>query len=346
MNRRWFALLVVIAIGACAGVLGLRRSQTQQGFEHRAHVLKGIQCTECHVHVATDGDHDPVVLPDDNTCRKCHAKPHDERSCLGCHSSINAAGAAVEARDHLTFSHARHVPRLDGDCVRCHTGVREPGSPLRPKMATCLSCHPHDEQFTPERCDTCHTNLETEGVLPESHVVHDGDWLREHGVRAASASELCMTCHSQRSCASCHGVTTAALPARLAFDNPMRATIHRAGFMSRHAEESRAAPGTCNACHDVSSCRTCHERQNVAATRFGTQSPHPAGWVGPGPADNEHGRAARRDPVSCAACHSGTGEKLCVTCHRVGGVGGNPHPPGWRSHQPLSALPCRLCHLP
>src|SRR5262249_22493305 len=157
-------------------------------------------------------DRDPVVLPDDTTCRSCHPKPHDERSCMSCHSSPTAAGAAVEARDHLTFSHAGHLARMDGDCVRCHTGVRDQGAALRPKMATCLTCHPHDEQFTPDRCDSCHVDLEAERVLPESHVVHDGDWLHEHGTRAASASDLCMTCHAQRSCASCHGKTTAVLP--------------------------------------------------------------------------------------------------------------------------------------
>lgn len=348
MNRRPLMIVAVVAIGACAGVLGLRPTPKAQGFEHRAHVYKGIQCVECHTKVATDGDRDVVTLPDDASCRTCHAKPHDERSCLGCHGSTAAAGAAVEARDHLTFSHATHVSRLDGDCVRCHTGVREPGAQLRPRMATCLGCHPHTEQFTPDRCEVCHVNLETEKVLPSSHIVHDGDWLREHGVRAASAADLCMTCHSQRSCASCHGATTPVLPARIKFDDPMRKTIHRAGFRSRHAEEAHAAPGTCSACHEESTCRSCHDRERVSATQNGASNPHPPNWVGIGPGDNEHGRAARRDPASCAGCHGGAGEQLCVSCHRVGGVGGTPHPAGWssRNRQPLSALPCRLCHLP
>jgi hypothetical protein len=61
---------------------------------------------------------------------------------------------------------------------------------------------------------------------------------------------------------------------------------------------------------------------------------------------NEHGRAARRDPASCASCHGGAGEMLCVGCHRVGGIGGNPHPPGWSSRQSLTDMPCRLCHTP
>jgi hypothetical protein len=75
----------------------------------------------------------------------------------------------------------------------------------------------------------------------------------------------------------------------------------------------------------------------------GAASPHPTGWVGVD--RNEHGRAARRDPASCAACHGGAGEALCVSCHRVGGVGGNPHPPGFRDARALSDLPCRTCHV-
>jgi hypothetical protein len=74
------------------------------------------------------------------------------------------------------------------------------------------------------------------------------------------------------------------------------------------------------------------------------RSPHPPGWVGPAPGDNAHGREARRDPTACASCHDGAGQRLCVGCHQVGGVGGNPHPPGWSSRVSLSAMPCRLCH--
>jgi hypothetical protein len=33
-----------------------------------------------------------------------------------------------------------------------------------------------------------------------------------------------------------------------------------------------------------------------------------------------------------------------VGCHREGGVGGNPHPPGWESRRSKTELPCLLCH--
>ena len=155
-------------------------------------------------------------------------------------------------------------------------------------------------------------------------------------------------CHDERACAGCHGASVPALPSRLAFDDPLRAAVHRAGFRSRHADEARGQPGLCTTCHRVESCTDCHAAEGVAARAAGgapTGSPHPAGWVGLGPAGNEHGRAARRDPLACASCHGGAGEMLCVGCHRVGGIGGNPHPPGWSSRLDERAdLPCRLCH--
>jgi hypothetical protein len=211
-------------------------------------------------------------------------------------------------------------------------------------MATCLRCHEHQDQFDPDRCDTCHVDLEGERTLPESHLVHDGNWLREHGVRAASDAAMCGSCHTERSCATCHGVTAPMVPAKARFDVPDGNALHRAGFRSHHAEEARADPGSCSSCHDDRACRDCHVTEGVAAGGLGGLSPHPPGWVGLGLGGNDHGPAARRDPAACAACHGGAGEQLCVGCHKVGGVGGSPHPPGWSSNQPRSALPCRLCH--
>src|SRR4030095_15671649 len=108
-------------------------------------------------------------------------------------------------------------------------GVARDAESLRPTMAGCLSCHEHREEFDARDCDACHVDLETEGTLPESHLVHDGDFVREHGVRAAAARDLCETCHAESLCAGCHGVTTPALPERLAFDDPLAPGLHRAG---------------------------------------------------------------------------------------------------------------------
>jgi hypothetical protein len=108
--------------------------------------------------------------------------------------------------------------------------------------------------------------------------------------------------------------------------------------LARHPEEARGDPGLCTTCHTESSCVDCHTRENVAGGS--TRSPHPPGW-----ANGEHGVQARIDPMSCASCHGGAGEQLCVGCHSVGGPGGNPHGPGFSSRKDEHHdLPCRLCH--
>lgn len=341
------AIALTATLAACAGVLGLRSKSDPTAFPHRAHVLKGIACTTCHKTLAASGDDGQLHLPDDATCMAsgCHATPHDPRPCLGCHADPMSIAGAVEARAHLRFAHDRHLTQFSGNCMRCHVGVADGDTRLRPTMQTCFDCHDHEAHQDARTCNACHRDLVDEGTLPASHLTHDGDWLHEHGARAGTAAEVCASCHKQTFCADCHGVTAPVVPARLHVEDPFRASVHRAGFRARHAIEARAEPGMCATCHAPTVCETCHARENVAADGSGTHNPHPAGWVGLSRNVDMHGRAARSDPASCAACHGGAGEKLCVRCHQVGAIGGNPHPPGWSSRQPLGALPCRECHI-
>lgn len=348
--RRAAAVTTVASLifaGACATILGIR-PDAPQPFEHRAHVLEGVPCTQCHRGMEEAGDEGDLHLPTTDTCLECHAEPHDPNTCRDCHSLPHIPEKLVEAKHYLLFDHSQHIPVLQGNCANCHQGVKEDQSPLIPKMAYCFSCHQHEGQWEARQCDACHENLHGSGALrPASHVVHDIDFLKTHGNYAASQGDLCQTCHTESYCAQCHGINVPALPQRLAFDRPTLSNFHRAGFRSRHAFEARADPGLCLACHTDNTCRTCHEEKGLSATASNTGNPHPAvGWVGPNPGDNGHGRAARRDPVGCASCHGGAGEQLCVSCHKVGGVGGNIHPPGFESNLDVRThAPCRYCHL-
>jgi hypothetical protein len=340
------AMLVALLVAACAGVLGLRPHDPSHPFEHRAHVLKGVNCVECHAGIGSSGRAAPLHLPSDATCVRCHTKPHDPRPCQGCHGAPYEREEADIERRHLRFEHKDHQVATHGDCVSCHQAVAEKDpQTLLPKMASCFGCHQHRDQWTMRDCDGCHVDLAAEDTPPQSHLVHDGDWLREHGTRAASARDLCASCHSERSCAACHGVgTVPGLPAMLAFDSVPLAGLHRAGFRARHADEARADPGLCTTCHTENSCQGCHDQEHVGPSTA-SRSPHPLGWISTGPGGGDHGVQARIDPTSCAGCHGGAGEQLCVGCHRVGGPGGSPHGPGFRSDRNKTHdLPCRLCH--
>lgn len=347
MNARLLLPLpLALLLAACMSVLGFPRTETSHPFEHRAHVDKGINCATCHEGIEGAGDTGPLHLPSDAQCRGCHSKPHNEASCRGCHGEASMRDEAELAREHLRFEHRKHDPVVHGDCVRCHTAVAESRpQTLLPKMAVCFSCHEHQDQNNLRNCDSCHVDLAAEDTPPASHLVHDGDWIREHGVRAGSERDLCSSCHSETSCAKCHGVgTVPALPAKMAFDEVRLEGLHRAGFRSRHALEARADPGLCATCHSESSCVECHTASHVSPQGT-TRSPHAVGWVSLGRGGGEHGIQARIDPVSCAGCHGGTGEQICVGCHSAGGPGGSPHGPGFTSTKNKTHdMPCRLCH--
>jgi len=344
MIRRLVLLAAcALSLAACAKILGFREPGPHP-FEHRAHVVAGVSCLKCHKVIESAGEEGALHIPTTADCVSCHEKPHDPSECSTCHGMPFSRSDASQAKRFLRFSHASHDPRVRGNCVRCHPDAAHDGSELRPPMATCFGCHAHEDQFKTRDCGSCHVDLPAELVRPQSHVVHDGDFVREHGTRAASAMDLCETCHKQRFCASCHGRTVSVLPERLHFNDVMRAGVHRAGFRSRHAEEARNQPGLCSTCHTQPSCQSCHDGLGVSAAASNPRTPHPPGWLGVRGQPNEHGRAAWRNPGECASCHGGAGEALCVGCHRVGGSGGNPHPAGWSSPRSKRELPCSLCH--
>ena len=107
--------------------------------------------------------------------------------------------------------------------------------------------------------------------------------------------------------------------------------MHRANFISVHDQQAAADPAACVVCHSELFCVDCHTRLGISGQNSARGNPHPPGWSGPPGSGNTHGPAARLDPLSCASCHGGAGEVLCVSCHQVGGPGGNPHPPGFNS---------------
>ncbi len=349
------AFVVGAALAACATILGLHDEVRRGAFPHRKHTFAGVACGRCHVGLGDDGFVAARVrtasaaasahIPTQATCTSCHSDPHTTRDCLGCHVEVGARERRAEAAQHLRFAHAPHLGATLGQCGRCHAGVVD-DRPEPPSMATCLGCHDHQADYDVRRCDGCHVDLEAEAPRPASHAVHGVDFTARHGTFAGAQRDYCATCHGERFCAGCHGVSVPALPARLAFDRVGLGVnaLHRAGFRARHAEEARANPGSCTSCHVPASCASCHAARGVAARGALTRGPHPEDWVGRTPAENRHGRAARLDPVGCAACHDGAGEQLCVGCHKVGGVGGSVHPPGWRSAKRMSERPCRLCH--
>jgi hypothetical protein len=76
-------------------------------------------------------------------------------------------------------------------------------------------------------------------------------------------------------------------------------------------------------------------------------APHPPGYGVRG-GEAFHGEDARLRIDTCVACHDQGPASNCVECHRVGGIGGNPHPSGWKdrfgtSERDVQTM-CSYCH--
>lgn len=339
----WSAAVLALA-AACSRTLLTR-------FDHRAHLAERpcgapgqppcLSCTGCHR--GAEASHDRFAPPGLAQCSSCHSQT-DERWQHALKPRPLAAPAAGKA---IVFSHELHLPmrELKGQCVKCHAGaVSITGTPaLFPPMAKCLDCHEHRQQFQAGSCNPCHREQDLRGLRPVSFMSHDAAWTRRHGDSARREGEWCSRCHAQTMCDACHDASRPLRPAQVNPEKLEREWVHRFDFLSRHALESDLQPGQCFTCHQRTECDACHASRGVSAAVRGAANPHPAGWAS-GLGSNTHGPAARRNLASCAACHDQGPASNCVRCHAVGGFGGNPHPAGFRSTEPLTAPQCAVCH--
>jgi hypothetical protein len=213
-------------------------------------------------------------------------------------------------------------------------------------MSRCFDCHEHQDQWNAGACSPCHEQRDLERILPRTFLKHEGDFARRHGDFVASDERLCQACHQPSDCNDCHDTWQVMSVERRRPEEIGRRFVHRADFLTRHALEASASPTSCLTCHEVSTCDGCHTARGVSAALLAERSPHPPGWVTNDlRLASEHGRAARRDILSCAACHDQGPATNCIACHKVGGYGGNPHPFGtFRTSRGVFDGVCRYCH--
>lgn len=345
--QRWFGL-VLVPLSACAWWMAGRPSLTTLDrliFSHGLHVGKEeVECSECHDGVDQATSLDASYLPKEDTCLGCHDK---EDNCQQCHT--NAAQRAVRPPKHTTlaFSHKQHLDLVEGKCTACHTdansSIELPVS--LPSMDACLTCHEMQQAYAEGRCNLCHTTLRSAPPAAVAELRHGTEWLSRHGLVAQSYGETCLQCHSQTTCSECHANIAPDTPARLYPEQTGRTLQHRGDFVATHAIEARAEGETCLRCHTSSTCVTCHEAYGKTSSGTFTELQHPPGYAYRGGAAF-HGDDARLRIETCVACHDQGAASNCVSCHSVGGIGGNPHPPGWSSRYDSNDNTgmCRTCH--
>ncbi len=337
-----------LLLSACASLIGVFVSRSDAiRIPHERHTKAEVECGTCHETIFESATLQTVDLPKEKLCLKCHAEEKQKGNCGFCHTDAEHPQTfPVRVRD-LKMNHAEHIERVKEDCKVCHQQLPEPlrTEKLAPKMATCLGCHEHAEQYAAGKCEVCHQDLSKFPLKPIADFSHRGDFLRDHRLEARSAGAACATCHEQSFCSSCHAKTQGVKTEVLLAERVDRSFIHRNDFFSRHPVEAKADPALCLRCHGVDSCNGCHQKNGLGAGNGATLDPHPAGFSN----GMLHGPEARRDIVSCAACHDQGAASTCVQCHRVGGVGGNPHPPSWavrhRKEEIGRNAMCQICHL-
>ncbi|MBI5533437.1 MAG: hypothetical protein HY898_12025 [Deltaproteobacteria bacterium] len=333
-------LLALVSFGCAAG-------GAQPRFPHTAHLKSGaLTCTHCHA-VAESTAVGSLHHPGYDLCKRCHS----ENVGPGLKYSFDPSHitSTNPDYDHVIFSHKGHLPRISGQCVRCHhVGPESESNPaiLLPAMADCLQgCHQAD--YDRLRCTACHTPAKLAQLRPVTDVPHGKNYVRGHSADATRKQRLCQACHSESFCSDCHDTSIGLRVEQRRLDDIKGEYGHRADFVSRHAIEARSRPAACVRCHQPSSCDSCHVRNHVSANGKDASSPHrdKPGWLRDSGSADFHGRAARRQIIECAACHDQGPATNCIGCHKSGAIGGNPHPAGWHSNlSPSNTEMCQYCH--
>lgn len=336
---------------ACATLFGIGPPVDRARAPHARHKKADVECLACHETIYDATDLSAMDLPKEKKCYECHKDQKAEKDCKYCHTVPNDPRPFTPRERHLNFNHKKHLENeeIGDDCTKCHKKLPEPGdlTGLTPPMEACTACHEHEEMYQNGECDRCHQDLSVFALRPISRFEHQGDFLHTHMGAARSRPDACATCHDQQFCADCHVRTVAT---RVEFKFPERfdrQMIHRGDWIGRHMIEEKRDPMMCARCHSVSFCTDCHTRAGVTPRSELSMNPH-----GPGVNDRAarefHGTQARRDIVSCAACHDQGSASNCVQCHREGGVGGTPHPIGWSLRHPREEIVknamCLDCH--
>ncbi len=354
MSRLPVRTLVIsgsMALAACATFFGFGPPRDALMVPHERHKGADVECVACHETIFDSEDLTTVDLPKEKKCFECHKEEKKNNQCDFCHTQPEKPMTAAVKERTLVFSHKKHLENeeIGEDCTKCHKVLPEPRKVLNlaPPMDACLSCHEHRQAYDEGRCEQCHQDLSRFPLKPLSNFAHKGDFLRGHPQLARSKPQSCATCHDQQFCSDCHAKTVAVKVETKLPERWDRLFVHRGDFVARHTLEVKADPVTCQRCHSTTFCSNCHTLQGLTPAGPPSLNPHGPGVTEPS-APDFHGKQARRDIVTCAACHDQGQASNCVTCHRVGGVGGNPHPASWLARHRREEIDqnamCLTCH--
>jgi hypothetical protein len=353
MNRlhlpRRASWLIFGSLAACASLSSLLLGKTDEiRIPHARHAQADIDCLTCHETIFDSTTLETSNLPKEQKCLGCHKEQKND--CAFCHTQPDKPHTYAKRDPPVKMNHQAHLERVKEDCTVCHKELPNPfvTADVAPPMQACNSCHEHNAQFAKGDCQACHKDLGRYALEPVVAFSHQGDYVKRHRLDARAGDQTCAQCHEQSFCSDCHA-STVSRPIEVKLSERVDLNfIHRNDFEGRHSIEARADQAMCQRCHGTTFCQDCHTRRGLSPLASTSQNPHPFGFNDSNSA-SFHGVAARRDIASCAACHDQGAASNCVDCHKVGAVGGNPHPPSWlvrhRREEVSANAMCQICHL-
>ncbi len=319
------------------------------------------QCSSCHTTSAW--------LPTSFT----HNGVTTATNCATCHNGTAASGLPTGAKAHTA------APMTNGTCGSCHTigTAWAPATMNHTGATSCTSCHATaGNGFTPAKanhisttgyaqCSSCHTTtLWTPTSFNHSGITSATDCTTCHNGTSASGRPTGAKAHvtapmTANTCASCHTIGTAWVPATMNHTGATSCTSCHATtgntFTPAKANHiSTTGYAQCSSCHmttawtptsfnhsgitSASDCTTCHNGTAASGRPTGAK----AHITSPMTAN------------TCASCHTiggawmpatmnHTGAVSCTSCHSTAG---NGFTPAKANHIPTTGYSqCSSCHM-
>ena len=198
--------LLISAAGCLVGNQLAIYKQRPIKFSHQVHLEKAeLDCSDCHTQ-ATGSDH--AGMPAIGACQLCHSEDADIAKYLK-PFEVNGKVTFTEVTklpEDVKFSHKRHLDE-GVKCEDCHQGIKTSeavSEKLALAMDDCIRCHGRKKVSVD--CKTCHTDID-KTWKPDSHR---DNWEKMHGQVARAQvvppmQNKCMLCHTETTCATCHG---------------------------------------------------------------------------------------------------------------------------------------------
>lgn len=215
--------------------------------------------------------------------------------CTDCHGDLDRVFKT--GGSDLLYRHKKHFAIGVSECSACHPAKTHEADKINlPTMTRCFICHGLTKTaIAPGGCTTCHP--EGSARQPESHL--RSTWVaQDHQGEALDDRFQCLTCHTEQTCAQCHGV-----------ELPHPRGWEQAPHVDAYFEDS----ALCERCHQV--IATAPPEANLPARSLCDSCHHPEGpkdttWL-----KYHFNVIYDRGATACFQCHA---TDTCATCHRTG----------------------------